>query len=140
MVFSVGKDGLPRALQTLSTALIVSSGSDQGDDSSTGLRAPLYVLVNENTASAAEVLAAALKVTLRCLHTQDMFYTSTIHYFNDALNILHSIIQSIGEWSRETYRSSDIWQRFNSDFRACQRRTMGRGGSNNCKVRNSPTS
>ena len=100
VVFSVAKDGLPRALQVLynsltiyiiyhhlyihictliythililhirpPTSLCVLPQTLPGaitDDVSTAslpdLTTPLYLLVNENTASAAEVLAAALK-------------------------------------------------------------------------------
>ena len=94
MVFSVAKDGLPRALQVLCyiefmynipyTTLLLRTHTHTTqtythtpicvpqtlpgaitDDVSTAslpnLTTPLYLLVNENTASAAEVLAAALK-------------------------------------------------------------------------------
>ena len=82
VVFAVGKDGVPRArLTQSSTALqaaldVGGTGSDTAtatdtdrgtgdDDDSAGLAltAPLTVLVNGNTASAAEVLAAALKAS-----------------------------------------------------------------------------
>lgn len=55
VVFVVGKDGLAEAKQTL------PSDIDSGDTELPDLNTPLYVLVNSNTASAAEVLSAALK-------------------------------------------------------------------------------
>ena len=56
VVFVVSKDGLTEAQQTL------PNGIPSNDPSLPDLDTPLYVLVNSNTASAAEVLAAALKV------------------------------------------------------------------------------
>lgn len=61
VVFSVAKDGQPRALQTLPGVI---DGEEAGNANIPDLKTPLYVLVNENTASAAEVLSAALKVPL----------------------------------------------------------------------------
>ena len=60
VVFVVSKDGLTEAQQTL------PNGIPSNDPSLPDLDTPLYVLVNGNTASAAEVLAGALKVG-RCL-------------------------------------------------------------------------
>ena len=59
VVFNVGKDGLPRALQTLPGVINLDEYNEFPD-----LKTKLYLLVNENTASAAEVLSAALKVSL----------------------------------------------------------------------------
>ena len=56
VVFVVSKDGLTEAQQTL------PNGIPSNDPSLPDLDTPLYVLVNSNTASAAEVLAGALKV------------------------------------------------------------------------------
>ena len=58
VVFVVNKDGLFDAQQTL------PNGVPSADPSLPDLETPLYVLVNSNTASAAEVLSAALKVGL----------------------------------------------------------------------------
>ena len=55
VVFVVGKDGLAEAKQTL------PSDIDSGDTELPDLNTPLYILVNGNTASAAEVLSAALR-------------------------------------------------------------------------------
>ena len=55
VVFTVGKDGLQEAQQTL------PSGIPSNDPNLPDLKTPLYILVNKNSASAAEVLAAALK-------------------------------------------------------------------------------
>jgi len=55
VVFVVGKDGAQEAKQTLPGDI------DSGDTLLPDLKTPLYVLVNGNTASAAEVLSAALK-------------------------------------------------------------------------------
>lgn len=56
VVFNVGKDELPRAQQTLPGAINIDAYTEFPDMST-----KLYILVNENTASAAEVLSAALK-------------------------------------------------------------------------------
>lgn len=58
VVFSVAKDGQPRALQTLPGVI---DGEAAGNSALPDLTTKLYILVNENTASAAEVLSAALK-------------------------------------------------------------------------------
>jgi carboxyl-terminal processing protease len=55
VVFEITKEGLVDAKQTLPSS--IKSNDDDLPDTTT----PLYVLVNSNTASAAEVLAAALK-------------------------------------------------------------------------------
>lgn len=55
VVFTVGKDGLQEAQQTL------PNGIPSNDPSLPDLKTPLYIVVNKNSASAAEVLAAALK-------------------------------------------------------------------------------
>ena len=55
VVFEISKEGLVDAKQTLPSS--IKSDDDKLPDTST----PLYVLVNSNTASAAEVLSAALK-------------------------------------------------------------------------------
>ena len=57
MVFVVSKDGQAQALQTLPNGVV------SGDPELPDLTTPVYVLVNSNTASAAEVFAAALKVS-----------------------------------------------------------------------------
>jgi C-terminal processing protease CtpA/Prc len=56
VVFVVNKSGLQEAQQTL------PGGVPSNDPSLPDLTTPLYLLVNANTASAAEVLSAALKV------------------------------------------------------------------------------
>jgi len=56
VVFVVSKDGQAQALQTLSNG-ITSTDMDLPD-----LTTPVYILVNANTASAAEVFAAAMRV------------------------------------------------------------------------------
>ena len=56
MVFVVTKDGVLEAKQTLSNGVL------SADPSLPDLSTPLYVFVNANTASAAEVFAAALQV------------------------------------------------------------------------------
>ena len=58
VVFVVSKEGKVDAQQTL------PNGVASADINLPDLRTPLYVLVNSNTASAAEVLAAALKVII----------------------------------------------------------------------------
>jgi carboxyl-terminal processing protease len=55
ITFVVGKDGLPDALQTLPNAIT------SNDPSLPNLRTKLFMLVNSNTASAAEVITAGLK-------------------------------------------------------------------------------
>ena len=55
VVFVVNKDGQPKVEQTLPSVL------DSTDPLLPDLKTPMYVLVNGNTASAAEVLAAALQ-------------------------------------------------------------------------------
>lgn len=57
VVFVTGKDGDPKAQTTLPNGLAVQDSTLVPD-----LRTPLYLLVNSNTASAAEVIAAGLKV------------------------------------------------------------------------------
>ncbi len=69
-MFSVAKDGLPKALQTL-----------PGVYASTDLTTPMFVLVNENTASAAEVLSAALQVTQK-LYLSRHIKLLFIHFIN----------------------------------------------------------
>ena len=68
VVFVVSKDGLTEAQQTL------PNGIPSNDPSLPDLDTPLYVLVNSNTASAAEVLAGALKVC-------DCFFNFILAYF-----------------------------------------------------------
>ena len=68
VVFVVSKDGLTEAQQTL------PNGIPSNDPSLPDLDTPLYVLVNSNTASAAEVLAGALKV-------RDYFFNFILSYF-----------------------------------------------------------
>ena len=55
VVFTVAKDGLQEVQQTL------PGGIPSNDPRLPDLKTPLYILVNKNSASAAEVLAAALK-------------------------------------------------------------------------------
>ena len=55
-VFVVSKDGQPQALQTL------PNGIDSTDPDLPDLTTPVYILVDSNTASAAEVFAAAMRV------------------------------------------------------------------------------
>jgi hypothetical protein len=55
-VFVVSKDGQPQALQTL------PHGIDSSDPDLPDLTTPVYLLVDSNTASAAEVFAAAMRV------------------------------------------------------------------------------
>ena len=55
VVFTVAKDGLQEVQQTL------PGGTPSNDPRLPDLKTPLYILVNKNSASAAEVLAAALK-------------------------------------------------------------------------------
>lgn len=55
-VFVVSKDGQPQALQTL------PNGVDSTDPDLPDLTTPVYILVDSNTASAAEVFAAAMRV------------------------------------------------------------------------------
>lgn len=55
VVFTVAKDGLQEAQRTL------PGGVPSNDPSLPDLTTPLYILVNKNSASATEVLAAALK-------------------------------------------------------------------------------
>ncbi len=59
VVFTVGKDGNPEAQMTLPEG--IASSDPKLPDTTT----PLYVLVNSNTASAAEVLAGCLQVRPR---------------------------------------------------------------------------
>ena len=59
VVFTVGKDGNPEAQMTL------PEGVQSNDPNLPDTKTPLYVLVNSNTASAAEVLAGCLQVSLR---------------------------------------------------------------------------
>eukprot|EP01036_Dinobryon_divergens_P028000 gene28000-36879_t len=54
-VFVVSKDGQPQALQTL------PNGIDSSDPELPDLTTPVYLLVDSNTASAAEVFAAAMR-------------------------------------------------------------------------------
>ena len=56
VVYVVGKDGLPQAKQTL------PNGVPSADPDLPDTQTKLYVLINSNTASAAEVFAAAMKV------------------------------------------------------------------------------
>ena len=62
VVFNVGKDELPRAQQTLPGAINIDAYTEFPD-----MTTKLYILVNENTASAAEVLSAALKENGRAI-------------------------------------------------------------------------
>jgi len=55
VVFEISKDGLIDAKQTLPDSI------KSNDDKLPDINTPLYILVNSNTASAAEVLSAALK-------------------------------------------------------------------------------
>ena len=55
-MYVVSKDGQAQALQTLPNG--IASADSQLPD----LTTPVYILVNSNTASAAEVFAAALRV------------------------------------------------------------------------------
>ena len=57
VTFVVNKEGLSDAMQTL------PSGVPSADPNLPDLKTPLFVLVDHDTASAAEVLAAGLKVT-----------------------------------------------------------------------------
>jgi hypothetical protein len=78
VVFVVNKDGLFDAQQTL------PNGVPSADPSLPDLETPLYVLVNSNTASAAEVLSAALKVlkvfqSIDCTDIHNILYCGTLY-------------------------------------------------------------
>ena len=81
-MFVVSKDGLTEAQQTL------PNGIPSNDPSLPDLDTPLYVLVNSNTASAAEVLAGALKVRdyfLILFLCTSRFFTMTFIYDKNSL-------------------------------------------------------
>ncbi len=72
VVFVVAGNGPPEALQTL------PAGLDNADPRLPDLTTPLFVLVNGNTASAAEVLSAALQVSIKKYPCTYHTYTSLI--------------------------------------------------------------
>jgi carboxyl-terminal processing protease len=99
VVFVVSKEGRYDAQQTL------PNGIDSTDINLPDLNTPLYILVNSNTASAAEVLAAALKVNARAL--------SLAFYVLIQNKILFC---RTGKWPSETCRRKNIWKRRYSKF------------------------
>ena len=103
VVFITGKDGESKAQNTL------PNGLSTQDSNIPDTRTKMYIVINKNTASAAEVLAAGLKViTLRSLtHT----HTITLMDFNYTLNVgKRSSYSSWGKifWKRSHTKSSGV--------------------------------
>lgn len=93
VTFVVGKDGLQDALQTL------PNGITSNDPNLPDLKTKLYLLVNDQTASAAEVLTAGLKVRIR---REYACWYCRLSWF-------------VGEWSIQSDWKEDFWKRDNSE-------------------------